>query len=90
MNTPLLPPSQTQRPIFSSRRLGLVLTLSLASGLFIWAKLRMVAAVPRTAYAEPAPGEDADRKGKNGKPYVPPVRTAHAEDEPAGDHATQP
>lgn len=39
---------------FINRRAGLMLALMLASGLFIWAKLRLVTAVPRTAFAEPA------------------------------------
>lgn len=40
---------------FSRAATGLVLSLSLAAGLFIWFKLRVVTGMPRSAYADPDP-----------------------------------
>jgi hypothetical protein len=38
---------------FSRAATGIVLSLSLAAGLFIWFKLRVVTGMPRSAYADP-------------------------------------
>lgn len=48
--------AETEQRLVRSRRIGGMVFLCLAAGVFsllIWAKLRVVTGIPRTAYAEP-------------------------------------
>lgn len=56
---------RSQRQSGATRSLSLLLCLGALAGVLIWAKLRLVTDIPRSAYAEPKersvePGADAD------------------------------
>jgi hypothetical protein len=48
-------PKHSSKPIYAkqSRNLALMLCLGMLAGVLIWAKLRLVTDIPRSAYADP-------------------------------------
>jgi hypothetical protein len=59
--------TRRRNPLFS------ILALSAVAGLLLWAKLRLVANIPRSVYADPERREsEAKRGGESGPSDLPP------------------
>ena len=85
---PTEPNSTCPRPAASRRvrRVGAVAFLCLSAGVFsllIWAKLRVVTGIPRTAYADPDSVAASNRRAPSKSPAAQPAHPAPAKPDPA-------